>query len=145
MRLALQQAEIAYKKDEVPVGAIIVKDNKVIAKAYNKREKTQDGTMHAEVIAIKKACKKLRTFRLNECELYVTLEPCAMCAGAIINSRVGKVVFGACDTKYGCAGSLYDLLSDKRFNHHPEVLGGVLEKECADILTRFFKQKRKEK
>ncbi len=142
---AYNLAKKAYKKDEVPVGAVIVKDNKIISTGYNKREKTQDATMHAEIIAIKKACKKLKTFRLNDCTLYVTLEPCVMCAGAIINARVGKVVFGAYDKKFGCSGSLYNLLGDKKFNHHPEVVGGVMEEECSKLLTNFFENKRKEK
>ena len=145
MACAYELAQKAYKKDEVPVGAIIVYNNKIIAKGYNKRQKTQDATNHAEVIAIKKACKKLKTFRLNDCQLYVTLEPCVMCAGAIINARIGKVIFGAFDKKFGCCGSLYNLLGDKKFNHHPEVVGGVMEQECSKILTDFFEGKRKEK
>ncbi len=145
MACAYELAQKAYKKDEVPVGAVVVYNNKIIAKGYNKRQKTQDATNHAEVIAIKKACKKLKTFRLNDCQLYVTLEPCVMCAGAIINARIGKVIFGAFDKKFGCCGSLYNLLGDKKFNHHPEVMGGVMEQECSKILTDFFEGKRKEK
>lgn len=143
MKEALLQAEIGLKKDEVPVGAIIVKDNKIIAKAYNKREKKQNALYHAEILAINKACKKLNSFRLNDCTLYVTLEPCPMCAGAIINARLGKVVFGAYDQKRGCVGSIYNLLSDSRFNHNPQVIGGVMEKQCSEILSNFFKSKRK--
>lgn len=143
MKEALHLAKIAYKKDEVPVGAVIVKDNKIIAKAYNKRQKSQDATLHAEVIAIKKTCKKLHTFRLNDCMLFVTLEPCAMCSGAIINARVGTVVFGAYDQKYGCCGSIYNLPEDNRFNHRAKVIGGVMEKECRELLTRFFESKRR--
>ena len=142
MNLAYELAQKAYKKDEVPVGAVIVCNNKIIATGYNKRQKTQDATNHAEVIAIKKACKKLKTFRLNECTLYVTLEPCVMCAGTIINARIGKVVFGAYDKKFGCCGSLYNLLGERKFNHHPEVVGGVLEDKCSKILTNFFENKR---
>ena len=145
MTYAYELAQKAYKKDEVPVGAVIVYNNKIIATGYNKRQKTQDATNHAEVIAIKKACKKLKTFRLNDCTLYVTLEPCVMCAGAIINARIGKVVFGAYDKKFGCCGSLYNLLGDKKFNHHPEVVGGVMEQECSKILTDFFESKRIDK
>lgn len=142
MQVALSLAEKAYKKDEVPVGALVVRGGKIISRAYNKRQKSQDATLHAEIIAIKKACKKLRTFRLNDCELYVTLEPCAMCSGAIINARVGTVVFGAYDQKYGCCGSIYNLPEDKRFNHRAKVIGGILEKECSEILTKFFESKR---
>lgn len=142
MQVALSLAEKAYKKDEVPVGAVVVRDGKIISKAYNKRQKSQDATLHAEIIAIKKTCKKLKTFRLNDCELYVTLEPCAMCSGAIINARVGTVIFGAYDQKYGCCGSIYNLPEDKRFNHRAKVIGGILEKECSEILTKFFESKR---
>ena len=143
MKEALRLAKIAYKKDEVPVGAVIVKDNKIIAKAYNKRQKSQDATLHAEVIAIKKACKKLHTFRLNDCTLFVTLEPCVMCSGAIINARVGTVVFGAYDPKYGCCGSVYNLPEDNRFNHRAKVIGGVMKDECRELLTQFFESKRR--
>lgn len=143
MKVAIEMANKAYKKDEVPVGAIVVKDNKIIARGYNKRQKTQDATLHAEIIAIKKACKKLHTFRLNDCTLFVTLEPCAMCSGAIINARVGKVVFGCYDAKYGCCGSIYNLPEDKRFNHNPTIIGGVMEKECRELLTSFFESKRR--
>lgn len=143
MKEALRLAKIAYKKDEVPVGAVIVKDNKIIAKAYNRRQKSQDATLHAEVIAIKKACKKLHTFRLNDCTLFVTLEPCVMCSGAIINARVGTVVFGAYDPKYGCCGSIYNLPEDNRFNHRAKVIGGVMKDECRELLTQFFESKRR--
>ncbi len=145
MDIAIKLAQKAYKKDEVPVGAVIVKDNIVIAKGYNKRQRTQDATLHAEIIAIKKACKKLHSFRLNDCTLYVTLEPCVMCAGAIINARLGKVVFGAYDKKYGCCGSLYNLPEDSRFNHRPEVVGGVKKQECKTLMTTFFENKRRSK
>lgn len=143
MKEALALAKIAYKKDEVPVGAVIVKGNKIIAKAYNKRQKSQDATLHAEIIAIKKACKKLHTFRLNDCTLFVTLEPCVMCSGAIINARVGTVVFGAYDPKYGCCGSIYNLPEDNRFNHRAKVIGGVMKEECRELLTQFFESKRR--
>lgn len=143
MKEALRLAKIAYKKDEVPVGAVIVKDNKIIAKAFNRRQKSQDATLHAEVIAIKKACKKLHTFRLNDCTLFVTLEPCVMCSGAIINARVGTVVFGAYDPKYGCCGSIYNLPEDNRFNHRAKVIGGVMKDECRELLTQFFESKRR--
>ena len=142
MSLALLQAQKAFKKDEVPVGAVIVKNGKVIAQAYNKREKKQNALYHAELLAIDKACKKLKTFRLTECELYVTLEPCPMCAGAIINARLKQVVFGAYDKKRGCVGSIYNLLQDDRFNHNPQVVGGVMEQQCAELMSKFFKTKR---
>lgn len=142
MQKALQLAQIAFNKDEVPVGAVIVKDGKIIAEGYNKRERKQNALLHAEVVAINKACKKLKSFRLNDCELYVTLEPCPMCAGAIINARIGKVFFGAYDQKRGCAGSIYNLLSDPRFNHNPKTIGGMMEEECSKILTDFFEAKR---
>ena len=145
MEQAFALAKKAYQKDEVPVGAVIVYKDKIIAKGYNKRERTQDATQHAEIIAIKKACKKLKTFRLNDCTIFVTLEPCVMCAGAIINARVGKVVFGAYDKKFGCGGSLYNLLGDNKFNHHPEVVGGVMENKCSQLLTDFFEAKRRGK
>lgn len=143
MKEALRLAKIAYKKDEVPVGAVIVKDNKIIAKAYNRRQKSQDATLHAEIIVIKKACKKLHTFRLNDCTLFVTLEPCVMCSGAIINARIGTVVFGAYDLKYGCCGSIYNLPEDNRFNHRAKVIGGVMKDECRELLTQFFESKRR--
>ena len=142
MSLALLQAQKAFKKDEVPVGAVIVKNGKVVAQAYNKREKKQNALYHAELLAIDKACKKLKTFRLTECELYVTLEPCPMCAGAIINARLKQVVFGAYDKKRGCVGSIYNLLQDDRFNHNPQVVGGVMEQQCAELMSNFFKTKR---
>lgn len=142
MSLALLQAQKAFKKDEVPVGAVIVKNGKVIAQAYNKREKKQNALYHAELLAIDKACKKLKTFRLTDCELYVTLEPCPMCAGAIINARLKQVVFGAYDKKRGCVGSIYNLLQDDRFNHNPQVVGGVMEQQCAELMSNFFKTKR---
>lgn len=140
---AYEQALKAFKKDEVPVGAIIVKDNKIIAKAYNKRENKHNALYHAEILAINKACKRLKNFRLIDCTMYVTLEPCPMCAGAIINSRLKRVVFGAYDKKRGCVGSLYNLLTDKNFNHNPEIKSGVLEQKCAELMTQFFKTKRK--
>ena len=142
MQQAIKQAELAKSCDEVPVGAVIVKDCKIIAKAYNKRERKQNALLHAEIIAIDKACKKLGSFRLNDCEMYVTLEPCPMCAGAIINARVGKVFFGAFDQKRGCAGSIYNLLADPRFNHNPIVEGGIMQQECVKLLQDFFETKR---
>lgn len=144
MLLAIKEALRGAKMyDEVPVGAVIVKNGEVIAKAHNKKQKTSLSTKHAEIIALEKAMKKVGDWRLNECELYVTLEPCPMCAGAIINARVGKVYYGAYDSKAGCVGSLCNLLEDKRFNHNPTVVrGGIMEAECARILTDYFKAKR---
>ena len=142
MRFALQEAQKAADIDEVPIGAVIVKDNQIIAKAHNLRETLQDATAHAELLAIRKACEVLGTWRLIGCSLYVTLEPCPMCAGAIILSRVDRVVFGAKDPKGGACGSIVNLPADKRFNHRPEVVEGVLADECGDILKKFFKSKR---
>ncbi len=133
------------KKNEVPIGCVIVRDGKIIARAHNLRESQQIATKHAELIAIERACKKLKTWRLEDCDLYVTLEPCPMCAGAIILSRIRSVTFGAYDPKGGCAGSCADLFHVKGFNHYPEVHGGILEEECAQLLKDFFRQKRKEK
>ena len=145
MALALQQAKKAYNRREVPVGAIIVKDNKVVAKAFNKREKCQNALYHAEILAINKACKKLKSFRLDECIMFVTLEPCPMCAGAIINSRLNKVYFGAYDQNYGCCGSKYNFLQDKTFEHLVDVEGGILQKDCSELIKQFFVEIRKEK
>ncbi|MCI9040245.1 tRNA adenosine(34) deaminase TadA [Dubosiella newyorkensis] len=145
MKKAILQAKVAMKKNEVPIGCVIVKDGKIIARAHNLRESQQIATKHAELIAIERACKKLKTWRLEDCDLYVTLEPCPMCAGAIILSRIRSVTFGAYDPKGGCAGSCADLFHVKGFNHYPEVHGGILEEECAQLLKDFFRQKRKEK
>ena len=142
MKLALLEAQKAKNKDEVPVGAVIVQNGKVIAKACNMRESKKDPLGHAEIYAIRKAAKKLGGWRLPGCTLFVTLEPCPMCAGAIINSRIEKVVFGAYDPKAGALGSLYNIAEGK-LNHTPAVCGGVMEEECADILSSYFKEKRK--
>lgn len=145
MKLALLQAKKAYDKLEVPVGCIIVKDNKVIARAYNQKETKLDSTMHAEIIAIKKACKKLGTWRLNGCEMYVTLEPCSMCAGAIIQSRIDKLYIGTMDEKTGSCGSVFNLFEDYTFNHRVEVITGIRKDECEKILKDFFKMLRNTK
>jgi len=145
MLLALKEAKKAYGKKEIPVGAIIVKDGKIIAKAHNVKEIKQDTTKHAEIIAIQKASKKLNSWRLLDCEMYVTLEPCAMCAGALIQSRIKKVYIGTMDKKTGACGSVLNLLEDYTFNHKVEVEGGILEKECEKILKDFFKELRKNK
>ncbi len=145
MRLAIKQALKAQKKDEVPIGAVIVKDGKIIAKAHNLMEKKQKATYHAEILAINKACKKLRSWRLNGAEIYITVEPCAMCAGAIINARIDKVYFGAYEHKSGCAVSKYPILSDSGLNHKAEFIGGVLQTECENIIKNYFKLKRQPK
>ena len=145
MNIALQQARKAALEDEVPVGAVIVQNDKIIAKGHNKKNARQNTLWHAEMVVLDKAQKKLNTWHLEDCELYVTLEPCPMCAGACINSRLKRVVFGAYDKKAGCCGTLYNLVQDKRFNHRLEVLGGVLEKDCANVLSEYFKTKRGKK
>ncbi len=145
MRQALKEAEKAYKKLEVPVGAIIVKDGKIIAKAHNQKETKTDTTKHAEILAIQKASKKLNSWRLLDCEMYVTLEPCTMCAGAMINARIKKVHIGTMDEKTGAAGSVLNLFEDYKFNHIVQVEKGILKQECEDILKKFFKELRKMK
>lgn len=141
MALALAQAREAARQDEVPVGAVIVRDGAVIAQGYNLRERARNALMHAELVAIDNACKSLDAWRLAGCDLYVTLEPCPMCCGAIINARIRRVVFGAYDPKAGCCGSMLNLF-EYPFNHMPEVLGGVAQEECAAILSEFFQAKR---
>ena len=145
MNQALNEAEKAYSKLEIPVGAIIVKDGKIIARAHNQKEIKTDTTKHAEITAIQKASKKLKSWRLIDCEMYVTLEPCTMCAGAIINSRIKKVYIGAMDEKTGAVGSVLNLFEDYKFNHKPESETGILKEDCEDILKRFFKELRKSK
>ena len=139
---AIKEAQKAYSLGEVPVGAIIVKDNKIVARAYNRKETGKDTTKHAEILAIQKASKKLETWRLLDCEMYVTLEPCSMCAGAMIQSRLKKVYIGAMDPKTGACGSVLNLLQDYKFNHQVEVESGVLEVECEELLKQFFKELR---
>lgn len=143
MQKAIQEAEKAEAIGEVPIGAIIVKDGQVISAAYNLRETTQQPLAHAECLAIQTASKQLGTWRLTGCTLYVTLEPCPMCAGAIIQSRVDTVVYGASDPKAGCAGTLMNLLVDPRFNHRAEVIPGILEQACGQMLTSFFRKLRR--
>ncbi|WP_042147601.1 tRNA adenosine(34) deaminase TadA [Paucisalibacillus sp. EB02] len=145
MRLAIEQAELALEKNEVPIGAIIVYQDEVIASGFNVRELSQETLSHAELIAIQQANKKIGSWRLEDCTLFVTLEPCPMCAGAIVQSRIKRVVYGAGDPKAGCAGTLMNLLNDKRFNHQVEVASGVMEKECSQLLTNFFKALREKK
>lgn len=143
MRLALQQAEQALAEDEVPVGAVIVHGESVIAAAYNQREQLRDPTAHAEIIAITQAAASLGSWRLEGCSLYVTLEPCAMCAGAIVQARIPVVVYGATDAKAGAVHSLYQLLDDARLNHRADVIPHVLAVPCGELLSRFFQQKRR--
>lgn len=145
MKEALKEAQKAYKKLEVPVGVVIVKDGKIIARGYNQKESKTDTTKHAEIIAIQKASKKLKAWRLLDCEMYVTLEPCSMCAGAIINSRIKKVYIGAEDKKTGAVGSVLNLFDDYKFNHTVENEKGILQEECEKILKDFFKELRKNK
>ena len=144
MRLALKEAEKAYKKGETPIGAVIVWEDEVASKAHNLRESKKNALLHAECIAIDKACKKLGGWRLHKATLYVTLEPCPMCAGAIINSRIKRVVFGATDKKAGSCGSVVNLF-DLPYNHKPTVESGLLSKECQSLLTDFFKELRENK
>ena len=141
MKQALICAQTAYKKDEVPVGAVIVKDNKIIAKGYNKNISLKDTTAHAEIIAIRKACKKLNNYRLNDCSVYVTIEPCSMCMGALIHARIKNLYFGAKDIKAGACGSVLDI-SKFKLNHKINLHCGLLEQECAKIIKQFFKSKR---
>lgn len=143
MKEALKEARKAYDKLEVPVGAIIVKDYKIIARAHNLKETKFDTTKHAEILAIQKASKKLNSWRLIDCEMYVTLEPCSMCAGALINSRIKKVYIGANDEKTGAVGSVFNLLEDYTFNHKVQIEKGILKQECENILKDFFKEIRK--
>lgn len=143
MKEALKEAKKAYDKLEIPVGAVIVKDGKVIARGHNVKEEKKDTTKHAEIIAIQKASKKLDNWRLNDCEMYVTLEPCSMCAGAIIQSRIKKVYIGAMDEKTGACGSVLNLFKDYKFNHQVEEENGILKEECEKMLKSFFVELRK--
>jgi tRNA(adenine34) deaminase len=142
MRLALQEAELALAENEVPVGAVIVFEGQVIAAAHNQREQLLDPTAHAEMIAITQAAAQRGSWRLEGCTLYVTLEPCPMCAGAILQARIPTVVYGATDPKAGAVQTLYHLLEDPRLNHRAAIVPGVLAEPCGQILTRFFQQQR---
>lgn len=143
MRLALEEAGLAFSEGEVPVGAVLVCDNKVIAKAHNTRESSKDPTAHAELLALREGAKNNSdSWRLNNATLYVTKEPCIMCSGAMINARISRLVYGCKDEKGGGVDSLYKILSDKRLNHKVEVVSGVLEDECVEILRKFFKERR---
>ena len=143
MKKALDEAIIASQKDEVPVGAVIVKDGKVMAKAHNLRETKQSAVAHAELLAIEKACKKVGSWRLDGCTLYVTLEPCPMCAGSGILARLDRVVYGASDPKGGSLASCLQLYDTFGFNHYPQYEGGILENECSTLLSDYFRNKRK--
>ena len=143
MRRAIELARMAEEIDEVPVGALVVKDGKIISRAYNTRETSKCATHHAELIAIEEACRVMGGWRLIGATLYVTMEPCAMCAGAIINARVPRVVYGTADLRFGAFGSLFDM-SSFPLNHKPEIVGGVLGDECRELLQSYFKKKRKQ-
>jgi tRNA(adenine34) deaminase len=145
MREAIKEAKKAEERSEVPIGAVIVMEGRIVARAYNLRETEQNAIAHAELLAIDQACKDIGSWRLEESTLYVTLEPCPMCAGAIILARVKRVVYGAADPKGGCCGTLMNLLGDERFNHQSEVTSGVLEKECGQMLSDFFRGIRERK
>jgi tRNA(adenine34) deaminase len=142
MKLALKEAEYAFTEGEVPVGAILVINDKVISQAHNTREAEFDPTAHAEIIALRKGAEKIKNWRLNNASLYVTKEPCIMCAGAMVNARLGRLVYGCKDIKGGAVQSLYQILSDNRLNHQVNVVSGVMEDECAELLKRFFQNRR---
>lgn len=145
MQLALKEAQKAFDKEEIPVGVVIVKNGKIIAKAHNLKESKNTATSHAEILAIEKACKKLKAWRLLDCEMYVTLEPCPMCAGALINSRIKKLYIGTDDPKSGACGSKLNLLKDFTFNHNVQVEKYILKEQCSKILKDFFKMLREQK
>lgn len=145
MRVAIEEAKKAEALAEVPIGAIVVHQGQIIGRGHNLRETTQNATTHAEMIAIQEACKAIGSWRLEETQLYVTLEPCPMCSGAMILSRVKEVYFGAYDPKGGTAGTLMNLLEDERFNHQAELEGGILEEECGELLSVFFRNLRAKK
>jgi tRNA(adenine34) deaminase len=145
MKEAIKLAKKAEEIGEVPIGALIVHEDKIIGTGYNLRETNQRSTDHAEIIAINEACEKLGTWRLEDSTLYVTLEPCPMCAGAIVQSRIKRVVFGANDPKGGCVGTIYNLLNEDKFNHKSLITSGVLADECGDLLSGFFKELRNKK
>ncbi|MFF2484250.1 tRNA adenosine(34) deaminase TadA [Paenibacillus sp. NPDC058071] len=142
MQQAIEEARKAELIGEVPIGAVVVKNGEIIGRGYNLRETKHDPTAHAEMVAIREACEHLGAWRLLDCTLYVTLEPCPMCAGAIVQSRVKRVVYGTEDPKAGCAGTLMNLLQEPRFNHETELTSGILRPECASLLTEFFRKLR---
>lgn len=142
MSLALEEAQLAFNEGEIPVGAVLVKDGNIMAKGHNRKEASNDPTSHAEILVLRTGALRTGNWRLSDAILYVTKEPCVMCAGAMINARLGKLVYGCRDEKGGAVNSLYNLLSDSRLNHQVEIIYGVLEEKCADILHRFFKLRR---
>jgi tRNA(adenine34) deaminase len=142
MNIALQEAVVGYKQNEVPIGAVLVQEGQILAKAHNAPIASNDPSAHAEMLAIRKACEKTGNYRLTGASLYVTLEPCLMCAGAILQARLARVIFGARDLKAGAVVSLYSILNDNRLNHQADVSEGILQEECGEILSRFFKEKR---
>lgn len=145
MKEAIKEAKKAQLIDEVPIGCVIIKNDKIIARGHNQRETKQSPIGHAEIIAINKASKKLKSWRLEGCDIYVTLEPCIMCSGAIIQSRIKKVYYGASDLKGGALGSSINVLEANNINHHPKVVSGILKEECSSIITNYFKAKRQSK
>ncbi|WP_066496338.1 tRNA adenosine(34) deaminase TadA [Abyssisolibacter fermentans] len=145
MKLAIEEAYKAYEIKEVPIGAVIVKNNEVISEGYNLRETSKDATTHAEMIAIREACEKLGGWRLSGCCMYVTIEPCPMCAGAIVNSRIDRLVIGALDPKAGACGSVMNIVENPKLNHRVEVVKGILENECSKIMKDFFSELRSKK
>ena len=142
MKLALNEANKAYRLDEIPIGAIIVKNGMIVGKGYNQRESLKDPTAHAEIIALSAAANTLNDWRLTDCSIYVTKEPCPMCAGAIMNARVSNIYFGMFDDEKGCCGSLYQICRDPRFNHQSNVTGGIMELDCAELIKSYLKSKR---
>jgi tRNA(adenine34) deaminase len=142
MKLALEEAEDAYRRGEVPVGAVLVREGNILARAHNSPIVRNDPSAHAEMLVLRQAGEKIGNYRLAGTELYVTLEPCVMCAGAIIQARLSRVIFGARDPKCGAVGSLYNILTDKRLNHQVEIIEGILREECGEIMSRYFRQKR---
>jgi tRNA(adenine34) deaminase len=145
MKEAIREARRAQEIGEVPIGAVVVKGDRIVGRGHNLRETDQDPTLHAEMVAIRQAANQLGSWRLNDCSLYVTLEPCPMCAGAILLSRIKRVVYGAMDPKGGCAGSLMNLLQDERFNHQSEVVDGWMRDECSALLSDFFRELRRKR
>ncbi len=142
MREALAEAALALATDDVPVGAVVVRDGEIVGRGRNRREADQDPTAHAEVVALRDACRAARRWRLDGCSLYVTHEPCPMCAGAIVNSRIARLIYGCDNPKAGAIRTLYNIADDPRLNHRAEILGGVLASECSKLLTDFFQRLR---
>lgn len=146
MKIALHEAKKAHEKEEVPIGAVIVRNGEVIARAHNLKETKKDPTAHAEILVIQEAARTLRTWRLDDCELYVTIEPCPMCAGAMVQSRIKRLIIGAMEPKFGAAGSIFNIVSHPKLNHKIEVIQGIMEEECLQLMQDFFqrlRQKRK--